>query len=236
MIDCVSVANMRESDRMTIASGVSGLTLIRRAAYSVFCSVEWCEPIAIVAGSGNNGADGFALAEIFCERGMNCTVFTVSDRLHEDAAYYAKRCESCGVSVSSFEKGCLHGFCTIVDCMLGTGFGGAVRKPYREAIDEINRADAFVVSVDINSGMNGDSGAGDAIVYSDHTVTIGHVKRGLILPEAGKYMKKLTCVDIGIGLAKKEGVICASDEVGDEVTFCCQCPPWLDMAVKCYVE
>ena len=73
----------------------------------MFRSVDWEVPVAIVAGSGNNGADGFALAEIFRERGIACTVFTVSGRLHEDAAYYAQRCESHGVPVEPFARGCL---------------------------------------------------------------------------------------------------------------------------------
>ena len=236
MIDCVSVANMRNSDRMTIESGVSGVELIRRAAYSVFCSVEWKEPIAIVVGSGNNGADGFALAEIFHERGIACTVFTVSDRLHEDAAYYARRCDVCGVSVRAFSEDCLRGFASVVDCMLGTGFSGNVKKTYAEAINAVNECKAFVVSVDINSGMNGDSGTGTTVVRSDHTVTIGFVKRGLILPEAGKYIGKLTCVDIGIALAEREDVICARESPGDGSRSCYLCPQWLDMDVKRYVE
>ena len=236
MIDCVSVANMRLSDRLTIESGVSSVELIRRAAYGVFRSVDWEVPVAIVAGSGNNGADGFALAEIFRERGIACTVFTVSGRLHEDAAYYAQRCESHGVPVEPFARGCLKGFCTVVDCMLGTGFSGGLRTSYENAIHEINASDAFVVSVDINSGMNGDSGMGDTVVCSDLTVTIGFVKRGLILPHAGEYMKKLTCIDIGIPLAEKEAVIYASDERREQGGGGYICPPWLDMDIKRFDE
>ena len=236
MIDCVSVANMRLSDRLTIESGVSSIELIRRAASGVFRSVDWKAPVAIVAGSGNNGADGFALAELFCERCIACTVFTVSNRLHEDAAYYAQQCENHGVPVQPFERGCLKDFGTVVDCMLGTGFSGGLKNSYENAIHEINASGAFVVSVDINSGMNGDSGMGDAVVCSDHTVTVGFVKRGLILPHAGKYMKKLTCIDIGIPLVEKEAVIYALDEQKEQGRDGYVSPPWLDMDIKRFAE
>ena len=59
MMDCISVENMRLSDAYTIANFVPSLTLMHRAAYGVYLSHEWKGPVAIVAGSGNNGGDGF---------------------------------------------------------------------------------------------------------------------------------------------------------------------------------
>jgi NAD(P)H-hydrate repair Nnr-like enzyme with NAD(P)H-hydrate epimerase domain len=46
----------------------------------------------------------------------------------------------------------------VVDCLLGTGFQGALHENYRTAIEEINATDTQVISVDINSGMNGATG------------------------------------------------------------------------------
>ena len=62
MIDCISVENMRRSDAYTIENFVPSLELMYRAAYGVFCQVGWYGKIAILAGSGNNGGDGYALA------------------------------------------------------------------------------------------------------------------------------------------------------------------------------
>ena len=220
MIPCVSVENMRLSDAYTIANFVSGRELMHRAAYGVFLAAEWEGNTAIVAGSGNNGGDGFALACILRDRGFACTVFTVSPRLSEDSAYYAQRAKEAGVLICPFEPGCLEGYDRVVDCLLGTGFSGIVRGGYREAIEAINASPAFVISVDINSGMNGDTADGKLVVRSDLTVTIGYIKTGLVAKKAGDHMKRLVCVDIGIVLLREEGSITEEN-----------CPPWLDRNV-----
>ena len=217
MIHCISVENMRHSDAYTIANSVPGLELMHRAALGVFRAVRWQDPIAIAAGSGNNGGDGFALACILQENGFACTVFTLSDHLSADSAFYAAKTKAAQIPVLPFKPGCLQNFSIIVDCLLGTGFSGPLRDSYRDAIAEINHASAYVVSVDINSGMNGDTGEAELAVCSDLTVTIGYVKTGLVAECAGMYIKRLVCADIGIILVRKEGYLTEDT-----------CPPWLD--------
>lgn len=227
VIDCISVENMRQSDAHTIANLMPSLELMYRAAYGVFKAADWHGRTAIVVGSGNNGGDGFALACILREHGFDCAVFTVSQKLSADSAHYADRAEAAGVPIHSFEPGCLESFDIVVDCLLGTGFQGALRENYCAAIEVINASNAYVVSVDINSGMNGDTGNAELAVHSDLTVTIGYVKRGLISESAGGYMKRLVCVDIGIVLAEQEWKICGDGEVLEEGCF--HCPAWLDL-------
>ena len=227
MLDCISVENMRRSDAETIAKFVPSLDLMHRAAMGVFRAVDWQGRIAIVVGSGNNGGDGFALACILNEHKIDCAIFMVSQRLSADSAHNAAKASELGVPISPFVPGCLDGFGMVVDCLLGTGFQGALRENYRVAIEEINASDAQVISVDINSGMNGDTGEGELIVRSDLTVTIGFVKNGLVTPNAGNYMRQLVCADIGIRLAKEENKICATGEYHPNAILS---PPWLDMA------
>ena len=227
MIDCISVENMRLSDAWTIANLVPSLELMGRAAEGVYRAVEWKGRVAIVVGSGNNGGDGFALACILHRRGIGCAVFTVSTRYSHDSAHYAEQAKALGVPVLPYEPGCLEGFDMAVDCLLGTGFAGAVRDNYRQAIEGINDSRAYVVSVDINSGMNGDTGEAETAVRSDLTVTIGFVKNGLVTENAGRYMKRLVCVDIGIRLVREENKILAPGEAGEGIP----CPGWLDMNI-----
>ena len=228
MLDCISVENMRLSDALTIEKYIPSLELMHRAAMGVFRAAKWHGKVAIVVGSGNNGGDGFALACILHRENIECVVFTVSQRLSADSAHYAAKAMELGVSIMPFTPSCLDGFDMVVDCLLGTGFQGALRENYRTAIEEINASNAQVISVDINSGMNGDTGEGELIVRSDLTVTIGFVKNGLVTSNAGKYMKRLVCADIGIHLAKEENKICATGEYHPNAI---PCPSWLDMTV-----
>ena len=238
MLDCISVENMRLSDQQTIARFVPSLTLMGRAAEGVYRAVDWQGPVAIVAGSGNNGGDGFALACILQRAGIRCAVFTLNSRLSPDSAYYAAQAEKLGVPVASFQPGCLKGYATVVDCLLGTGFQGEVRPDYAAAIREINDSGAYVVSVDINSGMNGDTGEATLAVRSHLTVTIGFVKNGLVTANAGKWMDRLVCADIGIRLARMENKICGPREWETRPAGAgyLRCPAWLDMNVISVVE
>ena len=227
MIDCISVENMRRSDALTIKNHVPSLELMGRAAKGVYLACAWTAPVAILVGSGNNGGDGFALACILHDNQIPCTVFRVSQKASNDSLYYCKKAEEAGIDIRSYESGCLEGYPTVVDCLLGTGFQGTVRSDYRIAIEEINKSDAFVVSVDINSGMNGDDGSAELAVRSDLTVTIGYVKRGLLTENAGRHIGRLVCADIGIVLENEEWKICAAWETLAENGILC--PNWLDM-------
>ena len=228
-IDCISVQNMRDSDAYTIASLVPSLTLMYRAALGVYHAFSWKGHAAIVVGSGNNGGDGLALAGILHEHGCSCEVFTLSNRFSPDSAFYAQKASDAGIPVRNFFDGCLKDADIVVDCLLGTGFQGVPRENYRNAISQINSSGAFVISVDINSGMNGDTGAGDYIVNSDLTVTIGYVKIGLVSENAGKYIKRLLCAPIGIKLVREEYKILPADYSGSVQSGWIRCPAWLDM-------
>ena len=214
----VSVENMRRSDAYTIANLVPGPQLMYRAALGIFRAVTWLGTTGIVVGSGNNGGDGFALACIMQKEGIPCRIYTLSEKLSADSAYYADMAKKASVPVFPYTPGCLKGCDILVDCLLGTGFQGNVRGLYRCAIEEINSSNAFVVSADINSGMNGDTGDAELAVRSDLTVTIGYVKIGLVSENAENYIKRLVCADIGIVLVEDDG-----DLVNP--------PHWLDTAV-----
>lgn len=235
----VSVDLMRRSDAYTIAHYVPSKELMYRAAYGVYLAYDsrrvtgivsdgrhgkrnapdgWQgKNIAILAGGGNNGGDGYALAWILKDAGIDSTVIRVSDKLSEDGRYYCEKAASSGVAIRDFaspadsgapvsdstDNADLSGYDVIVDCILGTGFRGEVRGTAAEAIKAINAADAYVISVDINSGMNGDTGEAALAVRSDLTVSIGYYKQGLFRGDADKYIKDMTNVDIGIILLKE---------------------------------
>lgn len=208
MIPIVSVATMRESDAYTIANLVPSKELMYRAALGVYRAVTWEGSVGILTGSGNNGGDGYALACILADQGVPCQVLRVSEKFSEDGRYYYEKALEQGVPITRFGEGeRLEGFAILVDCMLGTGFAGTPRGLFRQAIEAINASSAYVVSVDINSGMNGDTGEGELVVRADRTVTIGFLKTGFFRGDSGRSIAALTVVDIGIQLLRADGYL-----------------------------
>lgn len=199
----ISVEEMRRSDAYTIENFVPSKELMYRAANGVYESfMSWDnKKIAIVVGGGNNGGDGYALAGILKKNNIDSTIIKVSEKMSEDGKYYSDIAEELGVKAEMFTKETdLSSYEVIVDCILGTGFTGEVRGLAKDAIEAINKSGAYVISVDINSGMNGDTGEATLAVKSDLTVSIGYYKKGLFTEASKKYIKEKTNVDIGIVL------------------------------------
>ena len=204
----ISVAQMRAADAYTIHDlGVPSKELMRRAAQGVYDAYEsgWeGRKTLIICGSGNNGGDGYALAEIMRDHGMDVELLLVSDKFSEDGRYYYEKCRALDVPAFTYNKAFdFSGYDILVDCILGTGFSGVPREPVAGAILRVNEAKekgAFVISADINSGMNGDTGEAEIAVKSDLTVSIGYLKHGLLKDKAKELIGRLVNVEIGIEL------------------------------------
>lgn len=195
----LSVSAMRQSDAQTIDKGTPSRELMRRAGEAIYHSRAWSGPVAIVCGSGNNAGDGYALALLLADAGVACTVFLLSDRFSEDGGYYHGLCRQRGVRILEWsDQERFLGFAEIVDCIFGTGFRGEVGEREARAIAAINQSDCFVVSADLNSGLNGDNGRASLCVHSDLTVAIGYYKPGHFLAQAKDVIASKTCADIGI--------------------------------------
>ncbi|MBQ7119667.1 MAG: NAD(P)H-hydrate epimerase [Oscillospiraceae bacterium] len=198
----ISVSQMRNSDRYTIENFTSGKELMYRAAMGIYNSADWRKKrIAIVCGSGNNGGDGYALAGILADNGEAPVIFRISEKFSEDGSFYYKQAKKKGVKDITFTlKNDLSGFDIVVDCILGTGFRGNPEGIVADAINTINNSGAYVISADINSGLNGDTGEAQLAVKSDLTVSIGYYKKGMFKGKAPENIGELVNVDIGIVL------------------------------------
>lgn len=216
MENVISVSNMRESDMFTIKTNTAtGVQLMGKAAIGVYKNGKWYGNIGIVCGSGNNGGDGYALAEILSDNGYSPVIIRTSESFSQDGLYYYKRCTKKGVrdflgdSYTDFTQ-----YDVLVDCILGTGFSGELKEDTLQLIEAVNNSGAYVISVDINSGLNGNNGlAMPVAIRSDLTVSIGYYKTGMFLNDASKYIKKLVNEDIGIKLAKKQYYLISSEEL-----------------------
>lgn len=194
---CVSTEVMRASDKWTIENLVSSKELMARAGQAIFGQAEWEGPVGIICGKGNNAGDGFVVASLLHDHGIECEIVLLyDDAFSEDGRYFYDKCVAKGipaVSTGNYER-----YNTILDCIFGTGFKGEVKEPAKSAIESINSSGAYVVSADINSGLNGDTGLGDLYVISDLTVSIGTFKYGHFSGHADIAMKNKVNCDIGI--------------------------------------
>ena len=201
----VTVQNMRESDAHTIATAVTSAELMYRAALGIFQAVRFTGKVAIVCGSGNNGGDGYALACILLDNGITPTIFRVNEKFSKDGLFYYRTAMDKGAEEGNLRVPApFTGFDIVVDCLLGTGFKGEVRGEMREAIELINACSAYIISADINSGINGDTGEAAVAVNSDLTVSVGAFKTGMFLGDEPYFIGGLKNADIGITLLRQE--------------------------------
>lgn len=204
MKDVVSVAQMRESDKQTIQNGTPAEELMMRAARGVFSSYPWQGRTAIVCGSGNNAGDGYALATLLQKARIPCRVLRLCEEVSPISAVYLDQCRMLQIPIETVsETPDFSGDAEIVDCIFGTGFHGNADGIFKNAIEAINASGLPVISVDINSGMNGDSGRGEPAVRSALTVSVGTPKAGHYLADAKDRVGKLCNIDIGISVVGK---------------------------------
>ena len=195
MFRCVSIKEMQDFDKATIEK-VGSTTLMAKAAKAVYDEIEKKDKnIYIISGSGNNGGDGIALLELFQKDGYNPKLFLTSDKVSQDAQYFLDRVNK--DYVFSIDK-CDYKADIIIDCILGTGFKGELKPPYDEIVDKINNSKAYILSVDIPSGLSGQSGQAIKAVNANKTVAIQFAKYGHYLNDGKDFVGELVIKDIGI--------------------------------------
>ncbi len=211
----VSVEQMRSLDQQAIDSGITGETLMERAGRGAVEFIqEWIAQMApahrrkitLLAGKGNNGGDAYVAARILAqEEDLKLTVFSVCpiNELHGDALLNARRLpESVDLKVRSgkLPPAAFGADTVVVDGLLGTGFKGELKEPYRTIINQVNQSGCPVAALDIPSGLNGDSGrpAQGGAVQADLTITMGLPKTGMFTAAGRRHCGRLRVVDIGL--------------------------------------
>ena len=174
-------------DQAAIAAGTPSAVLMQRAGESAALCIArrfptlLQHPVAIFAGTGNNGGDGWVVARELARRGAAVRVIPTGEpRTPEAAAARTEAMAAPGVTVGA-DAGDAR---LIVDALLGTGSSGAPRENIRTAISAIRAArarGAVVVAIDVPSGLDPDSGDAAHSVRADLTVTFGTLKRTLLI-------------------------------------------------------
>ena len=207
---------MQELDRKAIETyRIPGIVLMENAGRGAMEVISNAFPdiqkkrIAIIAGKGNNGGDGFVIGRHFLNRGISVKAFLLADpnALRGDAETAFQmflRMKGEVISVPSSKdyqkiKKDLEKFDLLIDSIFGTGLDADVRGYYREVIDHLNTLQKPIVAVDIPSGLDANTGKplGTAIRAS-LTVTFGLPKVGHLISPGIDYVGEVKVIDISI--------------------------------------
>ena len=229
--------DIREADLYTIEhEPVASVELMERAALAleaeIAAAAETTEDqktaaeapeYLIIAGKGNNGGDGLAVARLLkgrfgATRNISVLLLTAPDQLSPDCRLNMDLLPA-GISIFGFADGHItadgsevppeqlfRGNTVVIDAILGTGVTGAVRGAALQAIRLVNehsRRCRMVISSDMPSGLpteprNREEAAGADVIAADLTLTIEFPKLSLLLPETGRYAGRLRTVHIGL--------------------------------------
>lgn len=199
----LTVSEMNEADRETIAGGVPGMDLMRAAGEAVAEATRSLTPlggerIAILCGPGNNGGDGFVAARILAADGFDVRVALYGGRagLKGDAAEAALTWNG---PILPFDSNALDGADLVIDAVFGAGLDRAIGSEIAAVLDAIGERP--VIAVDVPSGVSGDTGArlkGARGKKATETVTFFRRKPGHLLLPGRVDAGRVSVVDIGI--------------------------------------
>lgn len=202
MLELLTVREMADADRTAIGTGIAGIRLMENAGSAVADAV-WSrhlpgKRVAVVAGPGNNGGDGFVAARRLAERGFDVRVllFGAISQLKGDAAEAARRWLGHVKFATPAE---LEGADIVIDAIFGAGLDRPVAGAALDMIMAVNASRAHIVAVDLPSGINGDDGAVmGAAVRAHETVTFFRRKPGHVLLPGRMHCGTIVVADIGI--------------------------------------
>jgi hydroxyethylthiazole kinase-like uncharacterized protein yjeF len=195
---------VRRLDKCAIEGhSIPGIDLMERAGNSTFDAARLAFPAArkylVFCGGGNNGGDGYIVARLAREAGLEAVVCALKDPagLHGDAAIAAARWREAGGDVQFWPLDRMEGCDLVFDALLGTGLDREPAGDYGAAVDLINRSGKAVVAVDIPSGLNADTGVAiGRAVAADMTVTFIGCKRGLYTADGPDYAGEVRFYDL----------------------------------------
>ena len=223
----LTAAEMRALDSATIAAGgVTGETLMERAGHGLaLAAVKYFgSPVAlrvlVLAGTGNNGGDGFVAARHLHLLGarVGVGVLAAREQVQGDALLHLQRLETAGLHVEFVGTDVALVNLTreadrwdwAIDALLGTGARGEPQGLVPVACESLRLLrgrGTKVIAADLPTGVSADDGsAGAHAVHADLTVTFGCLKRGHVLHPGRGLCGALELVDIGLLPAASAGI------------------------------
>ncbi|MEC5158796.1 NAD(P)H-hydrate dehydratase [Chryseobacterium sp. MP_3.2] len=206
-----TASQIKKWDEVTLEKAPinSGL-LMARAAEScadwILRHLKKDSPVHLFCGRGNNGGDGFALAQILYDKGLNVSIFLDSENLNfpPDSAENFKAVQKIPlIKIRDFLEAKDYLFETnsvIIDAIFGIGLNRKIGGKVGETIKILNIIEAQKISIDIPSGLFADTISDeDAVIFqAEDTLTFQTWKKAFLHPETGKVCLRVHVLDIGL--------------------------------------
>ena len=199
------VDQVREMEQQAIAEqGITGIDLMRQAGSVVFDLIKTRYPnqlLHIFCGAGNNAGDGYIIAALALKSGVKVAVYYLvsPSQLSGDALTAYQDYLLSGGMARLFDPSQILEQGIIIDALFGIGLNRMVADDYKMAIACMNQANLDVISVDVPSGLNADTGMmmGWA-VKANITVNFIALKVGLFTGEAAEYCGEIIHSSLGL--------------------------------------
>lgn len=199
-------AQVRELDRQAMdTAAISGYLLMQRAGDAALAVLRGRWPdarrLVVICGAGNNAGDGYVLARLARQAGLQARVLAVADpdTLRGEALQAFQDWRSAGGDTGRFARASLQQADVVVDGLLGTGLTRPLDETWRAAVADVNAVTTPVLALDVPSGLSADTGAvlGNA-VRADATVCFIGLKQGLYTGEGPEYSGRVYFDDLQV--------------------------------------
>ncbi|MCM1299384.1 MAG: NAD(P)H-hydrate dehydratase [Firmicutes bacterium] len=207
----VNTEQMINAELNSEKEGISRIQLMKNAAKGCFKYLKnhfsnlRGEKFVILCGKGNNGGDGVELASVLTENGGKVTVILTDEMPGSETAKECRNSHSVRLNTIKYSENkaaaedILSAATIIIDCVFGTGFHGELSAGIKELFDFIAKCKGYKISVDIPSGINGNTGIVTPHSFkADATLVLAAMKTGLLNSPAFDHCGEVKITDIGI--------------------------------------
>ena len=194
------VKDIKKLERLEFKRRGSSFSLMNEAGTK--CAKESIKLIRkkkaiIVCGPGNNGGDGFIIAAFLKKKNYDVDVFSYPKKIYSGDALLAMK--KLNFNVKNIKNFRIKKNSLIIDCLFGTGLSRNISSFLKKIILKINKSKQYVVSIDIPSGINSDSGKIMECAIKANTTLVLHAKKfGHILHPGKKFCGEIKVLNIGI--------------------------------------
>lgn len=219
-----AAAQVRALDRYAIDQlHIPSYTLMTQAGEAAVVALRSCWPskqrIAVVCGPGNNGGDGYVLARLAQAMRIDVTTVALSDpaQLRGDALRAHDDFVAAGGVVQRWSEGCLDQVEVIVDAIFGTGLSRELDAAMVERINAINDRGVPILSLDIPSGLDADTGAvWGAAITAERTLSFIGLKLGFYLGDGPNHTGIVLFDDLDLPAEAAQSVPPSALRIGED--------------------